>query len=74
MLVGKKLSHLDTEEVQTPPRLMPGAIGHPYALVEAGVPVTLDIEEFQYVYKCKHCGHEWYEKHTEKHVEKPPMD
>jgi len=72
-LVGKKLAHLDKEEVQTPPRLLLGG-RYPYALVEAGVTVTLDIEEFQYAYRCKHCGHEWYEKHTEKHVEKPAMD
>jgi DNA-directed RNA polymerase subunit RPC12/RpoP len=78
-LVGKKLDHLDRETVQTPPRVAPGALGHGYPVslavtpelvVEEGKPVTIDIEEFQYTYKCKHCGHEWYEKHAEKHVEK----
>ena len=33
-------------------------------------PVVLDIEEFQYHYKCKHCGHEWTEHHREEHREK----
>ncbi|HEX4920113.1 MAG TPA: hypothetical protein VFV92_05170 [Candidatus Bathyarchaeia archaeon] len=32
-------------------------------------PVILDIEEFQYHYKCKHCGHEWTEHHHEEHRE-----
>ncbi len=79
VLVGKKLAHIDKETVQKPPRLLPGAQAwrgaypraYPLALVEEGGPVTLDIEQFQYSYKCKHCGHEWYERHTEKHVEKP---
>ncbi len=81
-LVGKKLEHLDRETLQTPPRVAPGASGRrhvypgalavtPELVVEEGVPVTIDIEEFQYAYRCKHCGHEWSEKHTEKHVEKP---
>jgi DNA-directed RNA polymerase subunit RPC12/RpoP len=29
--------------------------------VEEGKPIIVDIEEFQYAYKCKHCGHEWSE-------------
>ena len=28
-------------------------------------PAVVDVEEFQYAYKCKHCGHEWVEKHEE---------
>ena len=27
-----------------------------------GGPVIIDIDEFQYNYKCKICGHEWSEK------------
>ena len=33
-------------------------------------PIMLDIEEFQYHYKCKHCGHEWTEHHQEEHRER----
>jgi len=33
--------------------------------VEEGRPIIVDIEEFQYSYKCKHCGHEWSEQHLE---------
>ena len=32
--------------------------------VEEGKPTIMEIEEFEYNYKCKHCGHEWAEKHT----------
>jgi hypothetical protein len=29
--------------------------------VEEDVPSIVDVEEFQYAYKCKHCGHQWSE-------------
>ncbi len=35
--------------------------------VQEGKPIIIDVEEFQYAYKCKHCGHEWSEKHVEEH-------
>ncbi|HYY90771.1 MAG TPA: hypothetical protein VE955_02150 [Candidatus Dormibacteraeota bacterium] len=38
-------------------------------LVHDERPIVVDIEEFQYNYKCKNCGHEWSEKHTEEHRE-----
>jgi hypothetical protein len=72
VLVGKQLSHIEKEEVRAPPRIrsyVPAGYGRGVPVVEAGVTVTLDIEEFQYAYKCKHCGHEWSEKHTEKHLD-----
>jgi len=25
------------------------------------VPLVVDIKEFQYAYRCKHCGHQWSE-------------
>ena len=33
-------------------------------IVEQSVPITIDVEDFQYSYKCKHCGHEWSETQT----------
>jgi hypothetical protein len=39
-------------------------------IVEENVPVTIDIEEFNYSYRCKHCGHEWSEKRVEEHRER----
>jgi hypothetical protein len=29
--------------------------------VQEGKPIIVGVEEFQYAYKCKHCGHEWSE-------------
>jgi uncharacterized Zn finger protein len=40
-----------------------GGIPMPPVVVEEDVPVTVDIKEFQYTYKCKHCGHVWSETH-----------
>ncbi len=33
-------------------------------VVEEDVPVTVDIKDFQYSYRCKACGHEWSETHV----------
>jgi hypothetical protein len=33
--------------------------------VEEDYPVTLDITEFSYTYRCKHCGHQWAELRDE---------
>lgn len=33
-------------------------------IVEEKVPITIDVEEFQYTYRCKHCGHVWSEMHA----------
>lgn len=30
-------------------------------LAQEKLPVTLEEEEFQYAYECKHCGHKWFE-------------
>jgi predicted RNA-binding Zn-ribbon protein involved in translation (DUF1610 family) len=36
-----------------------------FVIVEQNVPLTIDIEKFEYTYKCKHCGHVWSELRTE---------
>ena len=33
-------------------------------VVHEGSPVTVDVETFQYTYRCKHCGHQWSEVHS----------
>ena len=38
-------------------------------VVEEGIPVTVEEIKFQYTYRCKHCGHQWYEFHTEEEKE-----
>ncbi len=35
------------------------------AILKEGRPIIIDVEEFQYAYKCEHCGHEWSETHLE---------
>ncbi len=32
-------------------------------------PTVIDLDEFQYAYNCKHCGHERLEKHEEEDKE-----
>ncbi len=44
-------------------------ISGPPTVVLEGEPIIIDVEEFQYLYKCGHCGHEWSEKHVEEHKE-----
>jgi hypothetical protein len=39
-------------------------------VVREGEPILVDVEEFQYNYKCKHCGHEWSEKRVKEHKER----
>jgi hypothetical protein len=39
-------------------------------LVGETEPAVIDVEEFQYAYKCRHCGHECVEKHEEEFREK----
>ncbi len=87
ILVDKKLAHIDKETEQSPARidkmLVVGAgvdIGSrrpprnfPTSawVVEEGKPVTIYIEEFEYSYKCRHCGHAWSEERVEKHSKAP---
>ncbi len=71
-LVDKKMIHLDREsQPGEPGRLGLGQFRASLVLLvhESSRPIIVDIEEFQYSYKCKHCGHEWSEKHVEKHRE-----
>jgi len=32
-----------------------------YSELAENVPLTVDVKEFQYAYRCKHCGHQWVE-------------
>ena len=41
-----------------------GMTGLSPVVLEDTVPITIDVEDFQYSYKCKHCGHEWVEMRT----------
>jgi len=65
-LETKKLVGVDRECRMRPSRGVPLTGGQTWrtmwAIVSDERPVVLDIEKFQYAYKCKHCGHEWSEK------------
>ena len=73
-LVDKKLVEVDRTSV--PSRRVANVVGGGYGdtpvllVHQEGSPVLVDVEEFQYSYKCKHCGHEWSEKHVEEHRER----
>ena len=56
-LVGKKL--VDEKQV-TQRQFYHYNVPYYNELVET-VPLTIDIKEFQYAYKCRHCGHQWAE-------------
>jgi DNA-directed RNA polymerase subunit RPC12/RpoP len=43
-----------------------GMASYPLTL-EVNVPITVYVEDFQFSYKCKHCGHEWTENRVERH-------
>jgi DNA-directed RNA polymerase subunit RPC12/RpoP len=54
----EKMTPLETE--------MQSGLIHPNPWVlplTEGEPVIVDIEKFQYTYKCTHCGHQWSEFH-----------
>lgn len=42
-----------------------GQVGPTPTLVSEGAPVVVDVQDFQYAYRCGHCGHTWYELRTE---------
>jgi len=73
-LVSKNLINVEREkeEISQPAVISPrySFTSAPAIIVQEGEPVTVDIEEFQYAYKCGHCGHEWNEKHMEEVREK----
>ena len=71
-LVSKKeLEEMDTVEKEPPGVAGTDAMGPAWtgsiaagrALMEENTPMLFTDEEFQYSYRCKHCGHEWSEVH-----------
>ena len=67
---GKQLVHMERQERRRQLGGTGGRVGSRGAYVSGpGVPVVVDVEEFQYNYKCTHCGHEWSDKRVEEHKE-----
>jgi hypothetical protein len=72
-LESKKLVRLERtsiSKVPAPRRSVSQFRGSPVLIVQEGRPIITNIEEFRYAYRCKHCGHEWSERHFEEHEER----
>jgi hypothetical protein len=70
-LVDKKLVKTETIKENMPVNQdYFGGYNGSFLLVGQTEPVIVDVEEFEYKYKCKHCGHEWTEEKDEEHEEK----
>jgi DNA-directed RNA polymerase subunit RPC12/RpoP len=75
-VTGKKLVRSTTIE-EKERRVIPiGAAGFrspvPVTIVQEDVPSIVYVEDFQYRYRCKHCGHEWSEVHEKSHKADQP--
>ncbi|MGD0477162.1 MAG: hypothetical protein ABSB29_03215 [Nitrososphaerales archaeon] len=74
-LVGKNLVSTERDtypttmaaypNVKSPAPFQRPGLGRSFVELEEKVRVTVDRKEFQYAYKCKHCGHQWAEKRFE---------
>ena len=64
-LVSKELvgERKDVEEMKQARMSGAGSSGQSigYVVAEENIPITIDIRDFKYNYKCKHCGHMWTE-------------
>jgi DNA-directed RNA polymerase subunit RPC12/RpoP len=61
-LVGKKM--VESESIkETRPVNSDYFGGYGGSILEVGEtePTIVDVEKFQYAYRCKHCGHQWAE-------------
>jgi uncharacterized Zn finger protein len=78
-VVGKKLVDSKSIEEKGGRRLVPvsggsvfGAPAPIVTIVQEGMPIIVEVEDFQYTYKCKHCGHVWSEVHETVHEADEP--
>ena len=39
-------------------------------VLESNVPIAVEIDDFRYTYRCKHCGHQWSEERFKTENEK----
>ena len=66
-LVNKKL--IRSEQIESNMKEYTPLISGPLVL-ESDVPTVTEIDDFDYTYRCKHCGHQWSEEHFKTHNEK----
>jgi predicted RNA-binding Zn-ribbon protein involved in translation (DUF1610 family) len=77
-LASKKLLRDEREtrvhkEVVSSARVFVGSRYQPIspAVLEVDVPVTVEVEDFEFSYECNHCGHTWTERNSrEREVKK----
>jgi C4-type Zn-finger protein len=70
-LVSKKAE--DTREetfmkrIDVPVNMGPSSYGGAFSplAVQEEIPTTIEVTDFNYTYRCKHCGHMWSEIHVE---------
>jgi hypothetical protein len=71
-LVGKRLENekgFSGKEQESP---MTGALNLAPIVVHQDSPILVDVKEFQYAYRCRHCGHSWTELHEVTRDDKAP--
>jgi len=70
-LLGKQLVHMERHERRRIVALGSRGItpSAPITLVYEDAPIIVDVENFQYNYRCKHCGHQWSDNRVEEHEE-----
>jgi len=42
----------------------------PVVMLESNVPLVVEVDDFSYTYRCKHCGHQWSEERFKTQNEK----
>lgn len=66
-LVGRELAGERQETEDVPHATMQGVAGMGglgAVVVRDDVPISIDVRDFRYTYRCKHCGHTWAEFRT----------
>ena len=67
---GKDMLQKSSTIVSGGPAL--GSLSTPPTIVEENIPLIVDVNAFQYLYRCKHCGHQWLEVHESDKVAREP--
>jgi len=67
-LVSKKL--ISSEQIGSTVEEITPISAVPPVLVESEVPLVVEVDDFRYTYKCKHCGHQWSEERFKTQNEK----
>jgi uncharacterized Zn finger protein len=58
-LVKKKL--IDSQQIESSREQITPTSYYPPVMVESNVPMVVEVDDFSYTYRCKHCGHQWSE-------------